>query len=172
MGNTPRTTYLGLILAGLFAATIAQAQSVAQDCVTVHLRAFSGWWLSINRDGSGSYGFGAVPASIEVLAETFDYETIFAEVESAFTNQMSPNQDPYTTVSCFEAGQSSAIGYRMREDELWLARLFLTASVRKEPPSNPLQEGEYAHIEQFWQGTDWDKLAEEAAAETSTPAAR
>ena len=41
-----------------------------KDCASIVLRASEGWWLMINQDDSGSYGFGTLPDRVQVTRMT------------------------------------------------------------------------------------------------------
>ena len=126
-----------------------------EECTSIGLRSSEGWWLRINNDGSGSYGFGALPARVEIKKDTFRFEQVYTETRKAFARKPKNAEKPYMAVTYWRAGSSSAREYCLAENRQLLAKLFLTARDNALPPSNEIEKHSNDQIESFWQRSPW-----------------
>jgi len=126
-----------------------------KQCASIHVRLSDGWWLSINDDGSGSYGFGTGTARVDVVKNTFGFEQVYVAIEKAFAKKPGNAEEPYMAVSCYREGTSSAIEYRLAQDRHLLTRLFQLARANAHPPANELDARSHNQVESFWRNSPW-----------------
>ena len=77
-------------------------------CTFIVLRTSEGWWLRINNDESGSYGFGTQPEKVEVKNGTFNFKQVYSETRKVSAEVRKKAEGPYVTVSYYVFGNSSA----------------------------------------------------------------
>jgi len=126
-----------------------------EECASIYLRSYDGWWLRINNDGSGSYGFGTGLARVEVKESTFGFEQLSEDIENAFLNKPKNAEEPYMAVSCWTANTSSAVEHHLAQDRNLLASLFHTARTNVELSENEFDRRSYDQVESFWRGSPW-----------------
>lgn len=120
------------------------------ECTSIVLRASGGWWVMINRDGSGSYGFGVQPDRVRVKKGAFDFRQIYRETRKACVETRKNAEGPYIAVSYYIAGSSSAREYYLPKSRQWLADVFFAARENALPASNEMEERSHDRIEDFW----------------------
>ena len=140
---------------GLEASTIGFALPSMKDCASIYLRSSEGWWLSINWDGSGSYGFGTGLASVEVKKGAFRFEEVQADIAEAFVKKPENAEEPYMAVSYRRANTSSAVEHRLAHDPHLLTRLFLAARANAQLPENEFDARALDQVESFWRTSPW-----------------
>jgi len=79
-------------------------------------RSTDGWWISVNKDGSGSYGFGTGLARVKLKKDTFSFERVFTDIEKVFVEKPVNGEETYMAVSYWRENISSATGYYMALD--------------------------------------------------------
>ena len=144
-----------LFLACLSFLAFSEDRPAMKQCASIHLRLSEGWWLSINDDGSGSYGFGTGMARVEVVKNTFSFEQVYAAIEKVFFKKPDNAEEPYMAVSYYREGTSSAIEYRMVQDRHLLTKLFLLARANAHPPANDFDIRSHNQVESFWRNSPW-----------------
>ena len=126
-----------------------------EQCASIYVRLSEGWWLSINDDGSGSYGYGTGLARVEVVKNTFSFEQVYAAVEEAFARKPENSEEPYMAVSYYGQGASTAVEYRLAQDRNLLNKLFLLARENVHPPANEFDIRSHDQVESFWRNSPW-----------------
>jgi len=114
------------------------------------LRLSSGWWLRINRDGSGSYGFGALFERVRVAKGTYEFAGVLDEIKHVFHRKPKNVEEPYMAVSYLEKGSSSAEEYPAAIDQALLKKLFILARNNTVRPANEVEHAWHNKIEKFW----------------------
>ena len=128
-----------------------------KQCASIHLRSSDGWWLSINDDGSGSYGFGTGMARVEVVKNAFSFEQVYAAIEKVFAKKLEKSEEPYMAASYYREGTSSAVEHRLAQDRHLLSKLFLLARENAHPPANEFEARSHNQVESFWRNSPWKK---------------
>lgn len=119
-------------------------------CTSIVLRTSEGWWLVVNTDGSGAYGFGALPERIQVKKGAFDFRQIYTETRTASVEKRNNAEVPFITVSFYVTSSSSAREYYLSQGGQLLARLFPVARDNVVPPSNEIEARSHDKIGAFW----------------------
>jgi len=134
---------------------LAYAEDIPEikECTSIVLRTSEGWWLKINDDGSGSYGFGVQLDKVEVKQGTFDFKRVYTKTKQASVEKRRTAEGPYIAVSYYVSGLSSAREYYLSESRQLLAKLFLTARDNALPPSNEIEERWHDKVEAFWENS-------------------
>jgi len=144
-----------LFLANLSFSAFSEDRPTMKQCASMHVRSSEGWWLSINHDGSGSYGFGTGLARVEVVKNTFSFEQMYYAFEKVFVNKPDNAENPYMAVSYYREGASSAVEHRLAQDRQLLAKLFLFARENTHPPVNEFDTRSHNQVESFWKNSPW-----------------
>ncbi|KPJ83172.1 MAG: hypothetical protein AMS18_17765 [Gemmatimonas sp. SG8_17] len=155
MQKTYRICLPLLLSANLCLLACAEAWPSMKKCESIYVRSSDGWWLSINKDGSGSYGFGTGLARVEVTKSTFGFEQVYAEIEKAFVSKQQNAEEPYMAVSCWRPNAGSSVEHRLAQDRRLLARLFLAARANARVPQNELEARAHDQVESLWQTSPW-----------------
>jgi hypothetical protein len=121
-----------------------------ENTAAVELRLSRGWWVRINQDGSGSYGFGVLVARVKVMKSTFAFKDILEDIRRVFDRKPKNAEAPYMAVSFRKKGSSSAEEYPLAKDNTLLAKLFGLARYNAVPPANKIEKAWYDQIEEFW----------------------
>ncbi len=121
-----------------------------EKAVAVELRLSEGWWVRINQNGAGSYGFGVLMARVRVMQGTFAFEDVLDEIKRGFPRKPKNSEEPYMAVSYWEKGSSSAEEHPLAKDEALLAKLFIAARANTVPPANETEKSWHDQIEEFW----------------------
>ena len=144
-----------LCLVSLSFLTFSEDRPAMKQCASIHLRSSDGLWLSINDDGSGSYGFGTGMAIVEVVKNTFSFEQVYVAIEKVFVKKLQISEEPYMAVSYYRADTSSAVEHRLVQDRHLLTKLFLVARANTHPPVNEFDIRSYNQVESFWKNSPW-----------------
>jgi hypothetical protein len=149
--NKAYLIYLAIIFSVCF-NLLVYAENIPdmKECTFIVLRTSEGWWLRINNDESGSYGFGVQPERVEVKKDTFDFRRVYTETKKTFTETRKNAEGQYIAVSYYASGNSSAREYYLSQSRQWLAPLFIAARNNSLPPANELEERSHDKIEAFW----------------------
>ena len=123
---------------------------VAKGLEAVKLRHSGGWEIRINSDGGGSYGFGTIPARIEVTKGTFVFTDVIRDIKEASSRTPKNAEEPYIAVTYWGKGESSAEEHLIAIDQALFDRLFKLARANAVAPQGELQKAEYAVVEKFW----------------------
>lgn len=156
-----KITTTELLLLSLFFLAYISMQASSEDrpvikqCASIHVRLSEGWWLSINDDGSGSYGFGTGMASVEVVKNTFSFEQVYAAIEIVFVKKPENAEEPYMAVSYYRENTSSAVEHRLAQDRHLLTSLFLLARENTQPPANEYDTHSHNLVERLWENSPW-----------------
>jgi hypothetical protein len=136
-------------------SSLAYAEDIPEikECISIILRASDGWWLRINNDGSGTYGFGVQLDKVEVKEDTFDFKRIYTETKQASFEKRKNAEGAYIAVSYYIYGSSSAREYYLSQKRKWLAKLFFIASENALPPSNDFEKRWHDRIETLWKNS-------------------
>jgi len=126
-----------------------------KQCASIHVRLSDGWWLSINDDGSGSYGFGTGMARVDVVKNTFGFEQVYVAIEKVFVKKLQNAEEPYMAVSYYREGASSAVEHRLAQDRHLLTTLFQLARANARPPANEFDARSHDQVESFWRNSPW-----------------
>jgi hypothetical protein len=148
-----------LFLAYLSLIAFSEDRPAMKQCASIHVRLSEGWWLSINDDGSGSYGFGTGMARVEVLKNTFSFEQVYAAIEKVFFKKPENAEEPYMAVSYYREGAGSAVEHRLSQDRDLLTKLFLLARANAHPPANDFDICSHNQVESFWRNSPWNEKA-------------
>jgi hypothetical protein len=144
-----------LFLACLSLMAFSEDRPAMKQCASIYVRSSEGWWLSINDDGSGSYGFGTGMARVEVVKNTFSFKQVYAAIEKVFAKKPENAEEPYMAVSYYREGTSSAVEHRLAQDRRLLTRLFLLARANVHPPANEFDTRSHNQVESFWRNNPW-----------------
>jgi hypothetical protein len=119
------------------------------ECEGITLRASQRWWLQVRVDGSGAYGFGALPARVAVRERTFDFKQIYQDSKYAVVEQRQDAEASYVAVSCHEKGSSAAREFYLLDQ---VPALVLLHKARKNSmkPGNEIEERQKKQIDDFW----------------------
>lgn len=141
-----------LFLAWLAGPCFAQADGIPtiNECRAVTIRTSQGWWLTIEPDGSGRYGFGALPAWVRVRERSFDFRQIYQATKQAIAGQRMNAEESYVAVTYFGAGDRSGREYYLL-DQAQVPVWFRTARENTEKPKNELEVRSYRMIDDFWE---------------------
>ena len=120
-------------------------------CTSIVIRTSEGWWLKIDDDGSGSYGFGVLLDKIEVSANSFDFNHLYRQTRQMIVVNSKDAEAPYVTVAYYAPGSSSAREWRLSQRQPWLTKLFTVARSNGLPPSNEIEERWHRNIDSLWQ---------------------
>ena len=144
-----------LFLACLSLLAFSEDRPAMEQCASIYVRLSDGWWLSINDDGSGSYGFGTGMARVDVVKNTFSFEQVYAAIEKVFVKKPKNSEEPYMAISYYSGGTSSAVEYRMAQDRHLLKKLFLLARENADQPANEFDARSHNQVESFWRNNPW-----------------
>ncbi len=146
------TVLIFAVFISLFCFSLSLADSIPEikDCDSIVLRTSQGWWLNINKDGSGSYGFGTMIDRIEVKPTTFDFERVYEKAIKDSLEQRKNAEGSYVAVSYYSSGQSSAQEYYLVNDIEWSTKLFFTAINNIVLPSDEIEERWHNKINDLW----------------------
>jgi len=147
-----------LFLVCLSLLAFAEDKPAMKQCASIHVRLSDGWWLSINSDGSGSYGFGTDVARVEVVRNTFSFEHVYVAIEKGFVKKPENAEEPYMAVSCYMEGASSAVEHRLAQHRPFLTNLFLLARANARPPANEFDTRSHNQVESFWRNSPWREI--------------
>lgn len=139
----------------------ADDRPAMEECAFIHVRSSYGWWLSVNNDGSGSYGFGTGLARANVKKNTFSFERVFKDVEKVFPEKPARGEEAYMAVSYWKANTSSATEYYIALKRQLLTKLFLTARNNIRPPENWAEKKSFDQVESFWRNNPWIGISPE-----------
>ena len=147
-----KTTVLvisALIILASLSFAIEEEIPDLKECDSLVLRTSQGWWLRINKDGSGNYGFGTMIDRVEVKPKVFDFEQIYKDT-SRDAEKSRYAGGHYTAVSFYMPGQGSAEEFYLNDYIEPVAALFLIAKANSFPPSNDFEEGWHRKVSDFW----------------------
>lgn len=146
------STVAVLFLAWLAGSCFAQTAGIPtiDECRAVTIRTSQGWWLTVEPDGSGRYGFGALPAWIRVNERPFDFRNIYQETKQAIAEQRKNAGEAYVAVTFTGAGDRSGLEYYLL-DQAQVPVWFRTARENTEKPKNELEVRSYKMIDDFWE---------------------
>ncbi len=114
------------------------------------LRTSHGWWLRINRNGSGNYGFGTMIDRVEVRQRAFDFDRVYKKTKKAAA-QSSYKGGPYVAVSYYLPKQSSAQEHYLTDYFKPVSELFSKARINALPPSNEFEVIWHKKISGIWE---------------------
>ena len=134
----------------LMASACAAGPPPLRQCDRITLRTSQGWWLAINRDGSGEYGFGVLIDRVAVAPGTFDFAGLYRESLGAWRESQPEADGPAVAVACFAPGGSSAQEYSLALAREWSETLFCQARRNSLPPRNPMEQRWHETIDRFW----------------------
>lgn len=141
----------GVLLCCAIAAVIACTGGVPNvgDCTLLIVDMPHGEWrIHVRRDGSGTYGYGALPATGRFDA-AFDFPELHAQLASTVTRAPRESGDPYGTAQfCVAPGECEPLWYFY--DRELAAELFDSAWAHRSAPSNELEERAFQSIDRFW----------------------
>lgn len=120
-----------------------------KECDSMLLRTSEGWWMRINKDGSGNYGFGTMIDRVEVRPQTFDFDQIYKDTRR-FAEESSYAGGHYTAVSFYLPGESSAREYYLNDYIEPVFALFIIGKANSLPPSNEFEERWHDHVADIW----------------------
>ena len=120
------------------------------NCSSIHIRLSEGWYLVINNNGSGAYGFGTGIDRIEIKNNTFNFKQVYTNIESLFMVKPKNDETPYMAVSYWKKGDASAEEYYLAQNEKLLTKQFKIARLNATPPANEFEKYAYDKIESLW----------------------
>jgi len=123
-------------------------------CEAIMLRMSQGWWLRVNADGSGVYGFGALTDRIEVREGSYCFTEIYERAKTAAAGRVNA-EAPSVAVSCLAAGQGSAREFYLT-DEAPIVDLLRTARKNRTKPRNEEEERQHKKIDAFWKRSSFN----------------
>ena len=129
---------------------------IMKNCEPIHLRSSGGLWVSIFKDGSGSYGFGPGLAKIKVVKNTFGYDKVYSVFEKAFGNVIKKTKEPHMAVSCFKASARFADEHTIVQNQQLLSALFQLARKNAQAPINAFEARSHYHVESFLRDSPWE----------------
>lgn len=144
-----------LFSACLYLLSFSEVRPAMMQCASIHVRLSEGWWLSINDDGSGAYGFGTGMVRVEVVKNTFNFEQVYADIDKVFLKKPANAEEPYMAVSYYRKGNSSAVEHRLAIDRHLLSKLFLLARANPHPAVNDFDIRSHNQLEKFWRSSPW-----------------
>lgn len=142
--------FLFVFFSLFFSLALAENIPELKECESLVLRTSQGWWLRINKDGSGSYGYGVMIDRAEVKQEAFNFGRIYEEARKASVEVRTNAEGPYVAVSYYVAGQSSAREYYVTRGTEWAKNQFLIAREHTIPASNEIEKRWQEKINDFW----------------------
>src|SRR5690606_31598209 len=116
----------------------------------VHVRLSEGWWIQVNRDGSGAYGFGTLPAVAQVEPGAFVFTDILEDTKRAMSRKLLSAETRYMAVALLQQGASAAKEQRLEKDQALLARLFETARAHTIAPANDIEQKADLRLKDIW----------------------
>ena len=122
-------------------------------CEFIVLRTSEGWWLRVDNDGSGSYGFGALIEKLSVKKNVYDFKQVYADTRKAAVKNRENAEEPYCAVSFFVAGSGSAREFYLLRSRPLIAKLFLSARANTLAPANEIEARARDMIESFWKNS-------------------
>lgn len=123
---------------------------IIEDCQQITMRDSGGWWLSIKHDGAASYGFGTLPAQIQVSPHTFSFEDIHAQARSWINQPENSASTRYLAISFYRFSESAAIEHRSSPVVIPLTKLFNRAHEHSILPEHELDRLAHERINSFW----------------------
>lgn len=148
----PFVTTLAFILA--FSAHLCSAETpvfpAMDECDTISFRMSEGWWVNVEHDGSGAYGFGALPDRISLKPSSFDFETIYRWAKNHLDEQKPHAELPSITVSCYRRMQENGVTFHIT-DRPWVLDLFRMARANAVKPKNEAEDRQHKKIDHFWE---------------------
>ena len=138
------------IYACLCFSACAVALPAASMAAAVELRTSGGWWIRINNDGSGRYGFGELPDYVKIANGTFAFGEILDDISRALPRKPKNAEAPYVAVSFWKEGSYSAEEHLVAMNNTLLTKLFISARNNTVPPANEFEKIWYDNIESFW----------------------
>jgi hypothetical protein len=91
-----------ILFAYICLSACASDMPVSDKAVAVHLRLSEGWWIQINQDGSGSFGFGVLMDLVRVSKGTFAFADVLDDIKRVFPRRPKYAEEPYKAVSYLE----------------------------------------------------------------------
>jgi len=95
------------------------------------------------------YGFGTLPAQIQVRALTFSFEEIYQQARNLINQRENPASTRYLTILFYRFGESAAIEHRSAPVIAHLSKLFNRARKYTTPPEQELYQIAHARINSF-----------------------
>jgi hypothetical protein len=135
---------------------LSKDKPLIKYCEPIHLKSSEGWWVSINDDGSGAYGFGAGLARIKVVKNTFSYEKVYSVLAKAINNTAENTQEPHMVVSCATETNRLPVEHNLAQDKPLLTALFQLARENSHPPTNKFETRSHYHVKSFLKESPWD----------------
>jgi hypothetical protein len=139
-----------LIFLAFISFAIAEEIPDLKECESLVLRTSQGWWMRINKNGSGNYGYGTMIDRVEVKPEVFNFEQIYEDVRRA-AEPGRYTDGHYTAVSFYMPDQSSAREYYLHDYIEPVFALFVIARANSLPPSNEFEERWHSHVADIWE---------------------
>ena len=122
--------------------SLAYAEAIPEitNCSSIVLRTSEGWWLRINNDESGSYGFGTCLDKVEVKEDTFDFKEIYSKTKLTSAEKRKNAEGHFIAVSYYTPGSNSAREYYLSHNRQLFVKLLLIARNNTIPPSNEIEK--------------------------------
>jgi len=118
---------------------------------SIEIRFRIGFWIRVNRDGSGSYGNGARFPCVSVRKGTFNFQDVMNKVRKDFPRKPKHAGGPYMAVYFWPEGSSYANELPIALDEALFDRLVEIARKNVVPPSSKSQAQDYKYINDQWE---------------------
>jgi len=75
--------------------------------VRLRLQLSTGWWISINQNGSGAFGLGTMSDRVKITEGTFAFTDVLDSIQRIFARKPKTAEHPYMSVSFFKERASS-----------------------------------------------------------------
>jgi CubicO group peptidase (beta-lactamase class C family) len=146
---------VGLAFAVLLSASggrfaVADAPPRIESVDSLEIRSVEGWWLRISKDGSGRYGFGALPEHIAVAPGTFSFAQAFDRVRPLVRTGPGRLGEAHASVAYRIDGSASGLTLRLPGSRALVAELFRTARAQTRPPSSDTERRRRERIDRLW----------------------
>jgi hypothetical protein len=140
-----------IVILTFLSPAVAEFIPDIKECEFVLLRTSQGWWIRINKDGSGSYGFGTIIDRIEIKQGVFNFKRVYEKTRKTSAEQRENSEESYVAVSYYSFGKSSAREYYIAHNAKWVKNLFLTAKKNTIPASNEIEKQWHDKINKLWE---------------------
>jgi len=123
----------------------------SKKAISIDIRLSDNWWVSIAKDGSGTYGFGGgMMNHVEIKKGTFQYSNILDSIEQIFYSKPKHDEPPYMGISFHKKGVGETREYPFAVDTKLVEKLFKLARNNVVLPISETEINKDGIVKSYW----------------------
>jgi len=134
-----------------FSVHAIEPPEVSKKAISFTIELSDGWWVSIEKDGSGAYGHGGSQLRhVRIKKGTFLYSNALESIEQIFRFESMSEPDPYMAIFFHEKGVGESRGYTFAVNHKLMKNLFKLAHKNVKFPIYEHEKLNDQNVKEIW----------------------